>query len=88
MRIWKYPLEVTDQQTVKMPPGAQLLTIQVQKGQCCLWAMVDETKQPTEARNIAIYGTGNPNVPDDPGTYIASFQMEGGALVFHAFELK
>ena len=32
-------------------------------------------------------GTGNP-MPDEPGEYIATFQMHGGALVFHAFELR
>lgn len=86
MRIWKYPLEVTDRIALAMPPAAQLLTVQMQHGKCCLWALVDETKKDTETRRIAIYGTGNP-MPDDPGRYIATFQAAGGDLVFHAFEI-
>lgn len=86
MKIWKYPLEVIDRQAITMPPGAKLLTVQMQYGKCCLWALVDETKNDTAARRIAIYGTGNP-MPDSPGEYIATFQMLNGKLVFHAFEL-
>lgn len=40
-RIYKYPIETVDQQQVKMPDGAQILTVQVQNGKPCLWAMVD-----------------------------------------------
>lgn len=88
MRIWKYPLEVTDRQALAMPPDARLLTVQVQCGKCWLWALVDETRRNFEFENrcIAIYGTGNP-MPDDPGRYISTFQAMGGDLVFHAFEL-
>lgn len=84
MRIWKFELAVTDQQTLMMPEGAKLLSVQMQGDACCLWALCDEEMAP-EPRHIAIYGTGNP-LPDQPGKYIATFQMHGGALVFHAFE--
>lgn len=87
MRIWKFPLEVTDSQRVGMPPGAKLLTVQMQGPTPCLWALVDETIPHRVTRAIAIYGTGN-SMPDEPGEYIATFQMAAGALVFHAFELR
>lgn len=85
MRIWKWQIEVTDRQTVMMPVGAKLLDVQMQGGECCVWALCDENA-PKEPRHIAIYGTGNP-MPDEPGEYVATFQMRGGALVFHAFEV-
>lgn len=87
MRIWKYPLELTDLNEVKMPLGALTLTVQVQDETPCLWATVHENETRMETRRFAIYGTGNP-MPHDPGFYIATFQMAGGALVFHAFELR
>ena len=86
MRIWKWEIAVTDRQEVMMPAGAKLLDVQMQNSQCCIWALCDE-KAPKVARKIAIYGTGNP-MPDAPGEHIATFQMEGGALVFHAFDLN
>jgi hypothetical protein len=90
MRIWKWSLEVTDLQMVMIPAGAKLLDVQVQAGPmqsrfAQLWALCDENA-PKEPRYIAIYGTGNP-MPGEPGDYIATFQMRGGALVFHAFEV-
>lgn len=82
MRIFKYPLQATDRQLVNLPKGAELLTVQMQHGQPCLWALVDE-RQPTEDRAIMIYGTGHPI--NTLGKYLGTFQMDGGALVFHAF---
>lgn len=87
MRIWKFPLEVTDRQSMRIPAGAKLLTVQMQRETPCLWALVDDSTLEYEIRSIAIYGTGNP-MPNDPGDYIATFQLAGGALVFHAFELR
>ena len=90
MRIWRWTLPVTDRQTVMIPAGARLMDVQVQpwppqNDLPQLWALCDESAPPAP-RHIAIYGTGNP-MPDDPGEYIATFQMRGGSLVFHAFEL-
>jgi hypothetical protein len=85
MRIWKFPLQVTDRQTLLMDEHALLLDVQVQHGTPCLWAMCDENKGATP-RRLAIYGTGTP-IPDSPGIYIATFQMHGGSLVFHVFDI-
>lgn len=85
MRIWKWSIEVTDRQTVMMPKGAKLLDVQMQGGECCAWALCDQNAE-KEPRHLAIYGTGNP-MPDEPGEYLATFQMHSGALVFHAFEV-
>ncbi len=89
MRIWKYPLEMTDLQIIAVPLDAKILTVQPQGDNCSLWALVDETAPESHKviKRIAIYGTGNP-MPEKPGEYIATFQMAGGALVFHAFELR
>ena len=37
MRIYKYQLEITDEQHVAMPRGAKLLSVQVQRGVCGRW---------------------------------------------------
>lgn len=87
MRIWKWSLTVTDIQSVSMPAGAKLLTVQVQGMNPQIWALCDEAETTIEPRRIAIYGTGNP-MPADPGKYIATFQLNDGELVFHAFELE
>ncbi len=80
-RIFKYPLEITDKQTIAMPANAELLSVQVQNQQLCLWALVD-TMLPERETEIAIYGTGNP-IPDNTGWHIDTCQLNG--LVWHVF---
>jgi len=86
MRIWKWTLSVLDVQTVQMPKGAQVLSVQVQDGEPQLWAMVDE-QAPTEPRTFATYGTGHP-LPDvaNHGRFVSTYQMHSGRLVFHVFD--
>jgi len=85
-RIWKYQLEVVDVQNILMPKGAEILTIQVQYGEPCLWALVDP-KEEVEKRTIEIFGTGNPiSVDMEMRKYISTFNLLDGGLVFHAFE--
>ena len=86
MRIWKWTLAMKDVQTLELPSGAGILSVQIQGDMPQLWALCNNSTVLKEKRHIAIYGTGNP-MPDDPGEYIATFQMHGGALVFHAFEV-
>lgn len=80
--IWKFPLAITDEQTIEMPHGASILRVDMQSDQCCLWALV-RPSNPKEGRAIQIYGTGR-QMPDLPGVYHGTFMTRG--LVFHVFE--
>jgi hypothetical protein len=82
--IYKYPLAITDQQTIEMPAGADILTAQFQYGTLCLWATVDTDNQLTP-RHIRIIGTGNP-IPDHTLAFIGTAQMPTASLVWHVFE--
>lgn len=81
--IWKYPVVLDDEFELRMPAGARLLTVQVQQGKPVLWALVNPDV-PQKTRRFRLYGTGQP-LPDAPGEYVGSFQVHGGALVFHLF---
>ena len=84
--IWKYPLEFEDVQTIQMPIGAEILTVQIQDGKPCLWAEVDaDDKVSAEPRFIQIFGTGQYNMGMSwDRKYIATFQIM--KLVYHVFE--
>ena len=86
MTIWKFPIKTTDVQKVKMPQGAQILCVQVQHDTPCLWALVHGPNSRAKERLIRIFGTGHE--VEFPGglVYIGTYQMQGGALVFHVFE--
>lgn len=84
--IWKYPIATTDLQVVQMPAGAEVLCVQVQRGEPCLWALVDPSAEP-EFRSVEVYGTGH-TVRIDTGVerrYVGTYQLYGGDLIFHVF---
>lgn len=81
--IWKFPLEVVDEQSVEMPAGASPLTVQVQKGEPCLWARVNPANERMQ-RRVFIHGTGHP-LHADAMAYLATFQLLGGTFVGHVF---
>lgn len=86
-RIWKYELNITTGQNISMPKGAEILTVQTQNGKPCLWALVNPEAE-LETRFIELFGTGHPVLSGMGASrkYIATFQMNEGSLVFHAFE--
>lgn len=86
--IWKYNLQITDDQAIKMPVGAKCLTVQMQHGQPALWAIVDP-KAALELVAIRCHGTGHPMSDDsDKNDYVGTIQTMGGQLVFHFFKVS
>lgn len=86
-KVYKYTLALQDEQTLMLPKDALILSIQMQRDGDApqLWALVNPEK-PTVPRKIRVYGTGH-GIEDGPLEFIATFQMHGGTLVFHAFEV-
>lgn len=85
MTIYKYPIKITDEQKVKLPLNAEILTAQMQGDTLCLWAKVEEGNTSMEERTIEVFGTGHP-MSDNNRRYIGTTQMHGGALIWHVFE--
>lgn len=85
MTIWKFPLEVTDEQIIEMPMPGQSLSVQIQDGIPCLWALVNPGSPRCRVR-VQTFGTGNPIDEDSPlGQFVGTYQLQGGSLVFHVF---
>jgi len=82
--IWKYPLEVTDNQIVMMPKNAKILTVQVQRGQPCLWALVD-AGQKQGPRMILTVGTGEDAAHVAGRNYVGTYQLFDEDEVYHVF---
>jgi len=86
--IWKYEFETTDTFSIVMKLDAEILCVQTQDGQPCIWAMVNTGSLDMEERYFEIFATGHP-IKNETGTkrkYIGTYQLRGGALVFHLFE--
>lgn len=84
--IWKFPLQITDLQDIPMPGGASLLSVQIQRSEPMLWALVT-ADAPNVLRRLRIVGTGHPCDDVSAGQYVATFQSLSGLLVFHVFDL-
>ena len=67
-----------------MPANAMILSVQTQRGQPCVLALVDPDA-PRAPRRLHVYGTGH-RVRPDCGRFVGTFQMAGGNLIFHLFD--
>lgn len=82
--VWKFPLVPTDVQYVIMPEAMKILTVQMQFGMPCVWAMVESGSKKRQVTFWTV-GTGNPcPIPLD-ARYVGTYQLNEGALVFHVF---
>lgn len=86
MKIYKYTLKVVEEQTISLPKGAIILTVQAQNSFfISLWAIVDPNMQDKEYVTFEIIGTGN-EISLRPRVYISTVQM--GILVWHIFQIN
>lgn len=96
-KVFKYNLEVTDEQTLKLPPGSRVLSVMNQRDNIVLYALVNpiNNKNLTEDISIRIVGTGhdidffipNPNLADGY-KFLGTISLHGGALMFHVFYME
>lgn len=82
LTIYKYPIQITDTQTLQVPLLGVFMDVQMQELQACLWARVDP-EQPLRPRIIRVVGTGHciDFLIED---YIGTFQNP--PFVWHVFE--
>ena len=91
--IYKYPIEIADEQAILMPQGAEVIHAGLDpQGSPCVWAVVDTISKPEPVR-IFVRGTGEPitctpgcraaSCTPHVGRHISSFTQ--GAGVWHVF---
>lgn len=87
LAVYKYPVPVNDTFIIDMPEDGKLLTVDMQHGQPQLWALVDSSRKKVP-RHFRLAGTGHPIDDREPLEYVNTFQVDGGSLIFHLFEIK
>ena len=87
MKVYKYSIPINDYFNLDLPIGARILSVQTQGKQPQMWVLVNP-EEPTEKRLFRLIGTGHysEELPDEL-TFIDTFQLYGGALIFHVFEV-
>jgi hypothetical protein len=82
--IWKYPLEVTEFQDVKVPIGSKTLSVIMQKGTPTLYCLVNPEENRMESLTVRIIGTGHTHC-DILGEFIGTITELNDRLVWHVF---
>jgi hypothetical protein len=83
--VWKFPIALEARQQIRLPAGAEILNVQVQRDVPQLWVLVD-TERPGVLREFMLVGTGHEIESD--GTYLGTFLNRAGDLVLHLFECQ
>jgi hypothetical protein len=85
LKVYKYVIPVVDEPVIIMPLSAKLLHVHNQRGEICLWALVNPEDREVGARRFRVAGTGHPISQGENLDYIGTVHMDGGRLVFHVF---
>jgi hypothetical protein len=86
MTIWKYPVPLDTPGAVfhlKMPVGAEVLTVQLQQGKPTFWALLDPDARMIQ-RSFRIVGTGWADDDFRNCRYVGTWQKD--TYVWHLFE--
>jgi hypothetical protein len=87
LSVYKYPVIPNDYIDLSLPQGAIILSVQSQYDKPQLWALVDP-ESPVELRRFRLAGTGHPIKESADKLYFHdTFQLHGGQLIFHLFEV-
>ena len=86
--IYKYTLDylATPAVSIDMPEGAEILSVQLQRGELQLWALVEDGPGVEHVpRTVAICTTGNDCCMAEGLNFIGTVQLYGGEIVVHVF---
>ncbi len=87
MKIYKYPIPITDSFTIEMPLNAKILSFQMQNECPMLWAAVWENSS-LEERKFRLCGTGHYIDMDLVKEFIGTVQQYRHNFVWHLFEVN
>lgn len=90
LTVHKFPLEVTESQTVEIPEDHRILSVDFQHGKIAMWVLLDPESEPTDCQ-FEVYGTGH-DIPHAPNLlrYIgtASQELSLGPVAWHVFQVS
>jgi len=83
--VWKYPLELEEEQTIELPYGSMFLNLIEQNDLPTLYALVNPATKLKECWQISLRATGQPISGEMPRTsmFIGTVSTLGGKLIWH-----
>ena len=83
MKIYKYNLKRSDSQDIELTKGHEVLSVQVQDSEMCMWVLLDPEAK-NEIVSIKMFGTGHEISKVDEMSYIGTVQKN--SFVWHFFK--
>ncbi len=80
--IYKYVIEVEDEQEVNLPLGAMVLSAAFQGKNLCMWVLADKDQDFSTNQTVYVHGTGH-NIIEENSRFINTVFID--SLVFHVF---
>jgi len=85
-KIFKYPIEIVDEQVLVLPLGARVLSAIAQGDDLVVYALVEPTVEFKKNVEIRIIGTGHDVTFDlQKFKFLNSISTWGGRLIWHVF---
>jgi len=88
-KIYKYTLQPTDVQDLRLPGGSKVLSVLNQRDQIVIYFLVTPTPTyPHQDWKITVKSTGESIVEEEdlsPDKFVGSVSLSGGNLIFHVF---
>ena len=84
--VWKYTLEVKGSQTIALPLGAEVISVDTQEQDIVVYALVNTKEDQKQDVEVLVYGTGheiNLNITDYK--FLGTAKLNNGLLMFHVF---
>jgi len=86
-KIWKFDLDIIDEQEIDVPATHRILAVQTQDNIPRLWAIVDPEGEKRKIK-LYCYGTGHTIDVEKIGHHIGTVQVLEGEYIFHFFLSK
>ena len=88
--IFKYPVEITDESTIRLHAGARILSIKEQGNTVVLYAVVplpiEEEEDVMKKITVKVVGTGQDiNFDINDYEFLGTVSLYDGELMFHVF---
>ena len=87
-RIYKYEIEIIDEQILTLPKDSKILSIINQHEKVYIYVDVDSYTQQTEDYYVQLYGTGYHIRHDDSYIFLGTISLKEGDFILHAFYKK
>lgn len=86
--IYKYKLDLAPIQSLELPKGSEILTLNVVNEDPYVWVLINDINAEKEIINFQTIGTGHEANVNQESEYLGTYFLNNGSFVAHVFTYK